>query len=90
MGVGCANKEANLCFVFYAQAIEYEYQKLTKEASLFSFIANAFLLQPSDAELSDSVSEEIDYHPWSAYINQLNTFLYMVYTLSILISLKMT
>lgn len=60
------------------KAIEYEYQKLTKEASLFSFIANAFLLQPSDAELSDSVSEEIEYHPWSAYINQLNTFLYMV------------
>eukprot|EP00250_Pteridium_aquilinum_P003852 c14127_g1_i1 orf=404-2500(+) len=60
------------------KAIEYQYQKLTKEASLLSFIANSFLLQPSDGELSDLVSEEIEYHPWSAYLNQLNTFLYMV------------
>ncbi|KAI5077320.1 hypothetical protein GOP47_0007144 [Adiantum capillus-veneris] len=60
------------------KAIEHEYQKLTREASLLSFMANAFLLQPSDGELSDSVSEETEYHPWSAYLNQLNTFLYMV------------
>lgn len=60
------------------KAIEYEYQKLTKEASLLSFIANAFLLQPPEEELSDTVSEEIEYHAWSTYINLLNTFLYMV------------
>lgn len=60
------------------KAIEYEYQKLTREATLLSFMANTFLLQPSDGELSDSMSEEVDYHPWSAYLNQLNTFLYMV------------
>ncbi|MCO5583217.1 hypothetical protein L7F22_037125 [Adiantum nelumboides] len=60
------------------KSIEYEYQKLTREASLLSFLANAFLLQPSDGELSDSVSDEIEYHPCSAYLNQLNTFLYMV------------
>lgn len=59
-------------------AIEYEYQKLTKEAGLLSFMANALLLQGSDGEFSDSVTEEIEYHPWSAYLNQLNTFLYMV------------
>ncbi|KAH7428983.1 hypothetical protein KP509_09G025600 [Ceratopteris richardii] len=59
------------------KAIENEYQKLTKEASVLSFMASGFLLQPSDEELLET-AEEIEYHPWSAYLNQLNTFLYMV------------
>ncbi|KAH7285458.1 hypothetical protein KP509_33G029100 [Ceratopteris richardii] len=59
------------------KAMEHEYQKLTKEVGILSFIASAFLLQPSDEELSDTVEEE-EYHRWSAYLNQLNTFLYMV------------
>ena len=57
--------------------IESEYQKLTKEAGVLSFIANTFLLQPPESELSE-VSEDIEYHAWSAYMNLLNTFLYMV------------
>lgn len=58
--------------------LESEFQKISEEASLLSFLANAFLLQPPEGELLEESVEEIEYHASSTYINLLNTFLYMV------------
>jgi hypothetical protein len=60
------------------QTIVDTMQRLTREVSITSFVANNLLLPAPKEEISVMLRKEEDYHFMSIQLNLLNTFLYMV------------
>lgn len=56
-------------------------QRLTREVSIQSFVANELLLPAPKEEISGMLRKQEDYHFMSIQLNLMNTFLYMVLVL---------